>query len=651
MVWLATGFCWSSAQAESLPSSAPADSHPLNHDDVQTWLDGFVPNALKNEDIAGAIVLVIKDGQVLIQKGYGYADLSTKRPMDPVRTVVGIGSVSKLFVWTAVMQLVELGRIDLDADLNRYLDFRIPAAFGKPVTMRNLMTHTAGFAERQKEYTTPGAPPHSLASYMQTVSPPPRIYSPGEIPAYSNYGADLAGYVVERVSGEPFENYVERHILQPLEMHRSAFCKPLPEALQGDAALPYGLASSGKKLPDNANSADPRCGPSGDMVSTANDMSHFMLAHLQDGRFGGFQLLQKQTASQMHQTTFVPMPGAPGSTLGFFNSAYNGRRIIMHDGDLSGFHTDLELIPEERVGFFFNVNSDGTGGLIGGSYRVRAAILHEFINRYFPAPAILTVAPTTPTAQYDSLLAAGEYKLSRPASNDNFMSALYLALRVPIVAHGDGTIETPGFLSLDNGLAQHWREIQPFLWQEVGGQERLYMKVESGRITEWVPEYIPGLVMLPVPLILSARFNLPLLCTSALILLIGSLAWPATLLLRRRKRKHLEPAPREARIYVLVHLSPVIGLAYVLAWFALIAAVGAAFTSLDISLDPWIRAIQVIGLLCMIAAGISVWNAWQTCRQSRHWWLKVCSVAVAVALLDLVWVSFAFSLISRQLNY
>ena len=119
----------------------------LNRADVEAWLDGFMPYALERGDIAGAVVVVVKDGQVLLQKGYGYADVAKRTPVDPETTLFRPGSVSKLFTWTAVMQLVEQGKLDLDADVNEYLDFEIPARDGKPVTLRQIMTHTAGLEE------------------------------------------------------------------------------------------------------------------------------------------------------------------------------------------------------------------------------------------------------------------------------------------------------------------------------------------------------------------------------------------------------------------------------------------------------------------------------------------------------------------------
>ena len=130
--------------------AAPAAGHAMTKADVDAWLDGFMPYALRRGDAAGAVVVVVRDGQVLTQRGFGYSDMAGRRPVDPETTLFKQASVSKLMTWTAVMQMVQQGRIDLDADINTYLDFRIPPRDGQPITMRHLMTHTAGFDEVQR---------------------------------------------------------------------------------------------------------------------------------------------------------------------------------------------------------------------------------------------------------------------------------------------------------------------------------------------------------------------------------------------------------------------------------------------------------------------------------------------------------------------
>jgi len=240
---------WTSLQAAApagpaiaAPSPAtapvPTPTHPLNATDLEAWLDGLMPTGLRDAETPGAVVVVVKDGQVLLEKGYGFADYGRQIPVDPRKTLFRPGSISKLFTWTAVMQLVEQGKLNLDADVNTYLDFRIPAYHGIPVTLRQLMTHRAGFSETARDLLTYGKAPPPLDVVLKRYVPP-RIFAPDGGPGYSNYGASVAGYIVQRVSGQPFETYVAQHIFAPLGMNSSTFVQPLPAALAPNMATGY----------------------------------------------------------------------------------------------------------------------------------------------------------------------------------------------------------------------------------------------------------------------------------------------------------------------------------------------------------------------------------------------------------------------------
>ncbi len=193
------------------------------------------------------MVVVVKDGQVLLAKGYGYADVEKRIPVDAEHTLFRPGSVTKLFTWTAVMQLVEQGKIDLQADVNTYLTaFQIPATYPQPITMLDLMAHTAGFEEPQSRiwWQSSAEEMTSLEDYL-AQNMPARVYPPGQMPAYSNYGATLAGYIVEQVSGEPYEQYIEAHIFTAAghgsQHHGTAVC---PRALAPDMSQGYSFNGS-----------------------------------------------------------------------------------------------------------------------------------------------------------------------------------------------------------------------------------------------------------------------------------------------------------------------------------------------------------------------------------------------------------------------
>jgi CubicO group peptidase (beta-lactamase class C family) len=618
----------------------------LTQADLEAWLGHLVPPALAQGDIAGLVVSVVKDGKVLFEKGYGYADVAKKTPMDAERTVLKAASVSKTFTATAVMQLVEQGKLDLDRDVNEYLDFTIPAAFGKPITLRHLLTHTAGFEEiSYKRYV----PPITLRQHVLMV--PDRIYPPGTVPAYSNYGLALAGYIVGRISGESITDYIERHILAPLGMQHSTFHVTPPPALEPLLAKNYAVAS-GEPTPPNAMvELQPADAPASALATTADDMTRFLLAHLQQGRYGDVQLLRPATVQLMHTPAFVPIPGAQPVALGLFRTDYRGHEILGHSGDGEGAHAEIRLLPHEGVGIFVAMNSDGAvNGIFPAAFTLRARLLKEFVDRYFPAPSA-PQEPTAPTAKEHAQLVAGEYIWSRQQKGD-FQEALALIGRFAIAplirANPDGTIETPAYLLFEtSGRSQTWREVGPFVWREVGGDAHLVTNVRDGRVESlWSDQNASFWVDLPVPYLWSARLNVPLLGMAAGVLILTVLFWPVAAVVGRRRPLAVPLANRERRARRWTRVAALAGVLYLIGWAV---ALVKDFAS-TVGTEPWIRLFQLIGLGCVAGAGIAVWNVWLTWQGKRSGWAKATSPLVAASLLYLVWFSFAFHLISLRIN-
>src|SRR5438132_6154131 len=268
---------------------APAQSstpHELTSTDLEAFLDGMMPSQLQRENIAGAAISVVKDGKLIFAKGYGFSDVEKRTPVTADNTLFRPGSISKLFTWTSVMQLAEQGKLDLDKDVNEYLDFKIPPAYGKPITLKNIMTHTAGFEELGRDlFVSDAQHMHSLEQFLKHHTPD-RIFPPGVVPAYSNYATALAGYIVQRVSGKPFEQYVQDNIYTPLNMQRSTFVQPLPDNFKPLMSNGYKKASE-KAQPFEFVEAY----PAGSVSTSAQDMCNFMIAHLQDGQFGDKRIL------------------------------------------------------------------------------------------------------------------------------------------------------------------------------------------------------------------------------------------------------------------------------------------------------------------------------------------------------------------------
>jgi CubicO group peptidase (beta-lactamase class C family) len=603
--------------------------------DVGAWLDGNLPAALEQGKIAGAQVVIVKDGQVLFKKGYGYADVAAGKKMDVDSTLMRIGSTSKLFTWTAVMQLVEAGKIDLNADVNKYLDFKITPKSGRAITMTDLMTHRAGFEEGLKDLLAIDPARFKTTEQYLKENPRPQLFPAGTVPAYSNYGVALAGYIVERVSGEPFATYVERHILQPLQMRRTTFVQPLPPALA--ASMSGGYTQS--DMPPGAFEFVTTA-PAGSVSATGTDMANFMIAHLQHGRFGTGQILRPETARLMHSPSLQETPGFAQLAHGFFYEHRNGKLVIGHGGDTIVFHTDLNLLPEQGVGFFVSFNSRGENSAV---YGARQRLFALFMDRYFPAPPAAT-PPAIASAAADAAALAGRYESSRRVET-GFISLFYLLQQDVVTANPDGTI---GMASIED---KKFREIAPGLWREVDGTRQLQVTDVGGR-RAILDSDNPIAVSQAVPLARNAMLNLTIAFLSFLILLATALLWPVAFWLRRSYPEKPGLTGRAALLKRLTRVATVADLAYLVGWYMMLAPVlSNRFYVYNAGVDGWTRLLQVAAIVPLIGAVIGVWNARLVFEAGRGWGARVRAVIVAAALIGIVWIGWMGGLISFDLNY
>jgi len=620
----------------------PSQAHALTRDDLEAYLDGMIPVALERASVAGAVVAVVKDGRVLLEKGYGYSDVAARRQVDPAATMFRPGSISKLFTWTAVMQLQEQGRLDLDKDVNTYLDFHIPQAFGKPITLRNVMTHTTGFEETLKNLMAND--PKMFRTLERSVKDwiPERMYPPGEVPSYSNYGAALAGYIVQRVSGEPFEQYIARHIFRPLAMNHSTFVQPLPKQFEADMSKGY-VTASGQPKPFELISMS----PAGGLSATADDLTRFMMAHLNDGTYGGAQILKPETARLMHRTALQLVPGVPGIALGFYHEDRNGHDIVGHGGDTQWFHSDLHLILDRNVGLFISLNSAGNESLVTS---VRREFFDGVMDRYFPV-APPTNAPALPGAKADAAKVAGLYYLSR-RSDSNFAVVASLGQQLSVRANADGTISAPALLD-KNGIARKFREIAPGRWHEVNGTNVFVVVKDGERIRYVTSDIFPQIFVLHrVPFFRSIYWVGALLGGSALMLLLTVLFWPLKAILRWRYSRPLDFSGRELTYYRLARVTALIDVLFLAGWATFFLLASLSLSYLDVATDPYLRALQILGLVGVVAAVFPIANFWTGLKDSRRpWWTKVTDGLIALAALVVVYYSVSLHLLSLSLNY
>lgn len=613
---------------------APADK--LNAADLEAWLDGLVPYVLEQSDVAGSVVVVVKDGQVLLEKGYGYADLATRQPVDPKDTLFRPGSVSKLFTWTAVMQLVEQGKLDLDKDVNQYLDFKIPPYQGKPVTLRNIMTHTTGMEEQIRWLIA--TDPNAVAPLGEALKHwvPERIFAPGTTPAYSNYATAVAGYIVQRVSGEPFDAYIKRHIFDPLGMRHASFSQPLQPELMALMSKGYSTASDAKpKEYELINMA-----PAGSLAASGDDMGRFMIAHLQDGEFNGARILSQATARMMHGTAQKSVGPLNRMMLGFYETTVNGHRAIAHGGDTMWFHSDLQLFLDDGIGIFVSTNSAGKGG---AARNVRASLVTGFANRYLPAkepPPASTVDAAT--AKLHAQQIAGDYISSR-RPDSNFMAILNLAGAVKVIANEDGTISVP-MLAKYSGAPKKWREVAPYVWRDVDGRDRLAADVVDGKVTRFSADGLAA-IMVFQRLPGWTSLLLPLAVGSLLALLLTVLAWPVSALVRRHYGVRYALAGKDARAHRWVRIFALLVSALLLAFAGLVVSMMSDLNMMTPEMDGTIVALRVLALVLLpLGALVGLWNAKTVLGSRRSLWAKLWSIVLAIAFLALLWIGWRYHL-------
>ncbi len=619
----------------AVPVSAPTTTTTaeLNAADVGAFFDGIIPQQLDRENIAGATVSVVKDGKILFAKGYGYSDVASKAPVSPEKTLFRPGSVSKLFTWTAVMQMHEQGKIDLDKDVNEYLDFKIPDAFDKPITMKHILTHTAGFEEQVKDLFA-SQPTTDLGGYLKTHIPR-RIFPAGQTPAYSNYATALAGYVVERVSGVPFSRYVDDHILKPLNMPNSTFDQPLPAALEPNMSKGYRVASD-EPLKFEMVSAF----PAGSMSSSAADMANFMIAHLQDGRFGDASILKPETVKLMHQRLFGLDDAAPGMAHGFYEESQNGMRIIGHGGDTVAFHSDLHLIPEKGVGFFISYNSLGKG-----EAPMREMIWTAFLDRYYP----YTVQPgdgANAAQEIQSIL--GNYVSSRRSDSSFFRLAAVLG-QASVIPNADGTISLAAFTGA-NGLPKKFERIAPMTFRDVKGQDLFVFKPDANGDMQIVLTY-PFMTFTRVGFFDNATILMPVMVISLLIMALTLLLTPVAWLVRRRYAQKLELSGTERWARRGVWLTFALNLLSVIGMIALFTYAMSNIDFLGEQGKPWFWLVQFIGILGAIGTVIVFYNLILGWTRGSGIWRKVQPAILLLACFGFLWFAYAANLLIPRSTY
>lgn len=616
--------------ASARQAVAPASlvsAHPLNKDDLEAFFDGIIPLQLERSDVAGASVLVMKDGETLLLKGYGYSDLKSKQPVDPTSTIFRLASISKLFTWICAMQLVEQGKLDLDVDVGRYLDFPIKASNGisAPITLRNLMTHTGGFEETIRNIIVTDSKYYLGLREFLIENQPRRLFEPGKVSAYSNYGVGLGSYVVQRVSGEPFEQYVAEHIFLPLGMTHSTFFQPPPKELE---KLPSeGYSSSTLKAPIGFERLSPV--GAGGLSSTAADMGRFGQALLNGGELDGHRILKQESLESMWKAQFRASEELPPLGLGFYQVWRNDLKWIGHTGDLIAFHSLFFVEPRNKMLLFISYNS------LGSASRTREELLNDFSDRYFPQAQHQTFIDV-PRKEMQEI--EGFYQPTRRADSTQ-LKLLFLFAQFHPAFDKDGVLQVNEFKDL-RGHPTRLKSIGKDLWQEVDEQNKFFaIRSSDGRIVR-VAAYFPGIQLERVPwyerdhlIFVLLGISFVIVC-SVLIALMLRLA-------RRYLLRSSQPIPKAGTLPLsALQRGAAVYWVVLLLGLAIVIAVVATDDTLQIT-SAWDKyfligdilfAIAVVLSIFTVVSAVRVWRRPSTRRMSQ-----VKFTLVGLACLFLSW--------------
>ncbi|MGM2863420.1 serine hydrolase [Bacillus cereus group sp. Bce021] len=429
---------------------------PNNKKEVESFADPLFEEKMKKYNVNGSSFVVVHDGKVVVNKGYGYADIEKKIPVTK-DTVFQIASVSKTFTALAVMQQVDKGKLKLDQDVQQYLGgLKIPNKTGKPLTLFDMLTYTSGIdfpdltTITGPEYVHNSIPMNEFFSkHMPTVVRPP-----GEAYTYDNVSFALAGFAVENVTSTPFSKYMEKNIFKPLDMKSTSMS--FTSDLLKRMATPYGPA--GDPIPISGSGL--RDAPQGGILSTAEDMSKYMIMQLQKGKFKDKEIVSEKSMDMMHAYQVFDDKTIPIATIGFetpFNEFANGQHVVIKGGSMPGQQSLLILVPEQKTAFFMSYNNDSMMSI---------DVYEALMDHYFPAKKNEVKTSYLPLEEKESHKYLGLYQNTRLA-----------AIRTHF------TYEN-GNLVMEGGTTgkQVLKMIHPLLFENSEGNKVAFKKNSAGEI-------------------------------------------------------------------------------------------------------------------------------------------------------------------------
>ncbi|NVK57628.1 MAG: serine hydrolase [Alteromonadaceae bacterium] len=594
---------------------------------VEAFVDGVVIPSMKTHHNPSGVVMIMKDEKIIFAKGYGYTDLEKGIAVDPYTSLFRPGSISKLFTWVSVMQLVEQGRLDMDTNVNEYLtQFNVTDSWpGQPVTLRHIMTHTAGFEDGALGYLITDDPSRilPLAESLEKYQPQ-RVNPPGAHVSYSNWATALAGLIVANVSGQPFNEYVQEHIFDVLGMQRSTFVEPLPPELDKDMAKVYRYeADSYVPMPYEIVS---NFGPAGALATTAYDMSLFGRALLSDGAWQGQQILKAETLKQMLSEGFSHDPRVRGMGLGFLLRRYgpDGFDNFGHDGGTSAFASHFGLSKKENLMLFTSFSG------IPDYHGPHTEFVRAFYDAFYPHP-VKSVTPADDFAERGQKYEGTYHTWRNNFTQAESLAGMFAAVKVTLMADNTLMIGDSRYVEVAHNLFRKLNDYDRIAFQEDA----------DGNIVGYVIDGFGVMQYYKAPFYETLSFNAPLLVLSLLILGFVFIRLGYQFSVYRGLPTTEKNAFRASILVAITHY-------LFLLTFMLGLSVGT--TQLLYELPTLLKIAFIFPVLALLAA---LWHVYQTIQVWRHsllasTWARIRYTLVCGVSLYLVWFYFYWNLMGFQ---
>lgn len=572
----------------SQPSTFAFDST-----EMRSFLEGVIKTHLKDKNIAGATLSFVKDGEVKLLQGYGYSDVANKVPVNPEKSLFRVGSISKMFVWTAIMQLLEKGKLSLDDPINKYFDtFQIPDTYPEPITILNLMTHTPGFEDYVLELFGRDATTIKPLEEILKDQIPARIRPPGTYASYSNHGTGMAALIIEKVSGMPFNDYVEQNITGPLGMNNTTLLQPLPDRLKSNISNGY-LFENGE-FSEQPFEYVPLA-PVGAVSATASDMARFMMMYLQLGQLEGTVILDSVTAKLMQSPAHRHTPDVNPMRHGFMDVSQNGETIIGHGGATFWFHSLMTIWPDRNIGMFVSFNSQSGGG-------TAMEVLEAFTDHYFPEEVMDLEAQTTEfLSKFE-----GTFEFNRYPHNDIFKISKLSGI-------GKVTTSEDGKLRTEIGEdVEYWFHKEGLTFRNTNSSDVIvFEEDDNGVIQRVFMGLLPIFTLDKINGLDTPDVQLMILVVCLIVILLTFIYW--TLMFFMRRRLKVDSVP----INLIPEFSKIIGWStsfMVILFYLGIALIFSNPTEIVYgvpgSLKAWL-IIPIIIIVMMVLMALQVWRIWR----------------------------------------